>query len=336
MPVALCLCCPACEGDLASDTAAYSCRACNRIFPILFGIADFRLESDAYLTLQEEREKARRLEEFGKTHGFEELLAFYYEITDDVPPGLARLYSGYVTAGVERADSILQELAPLPASRLLDLGCGAGGLIVAARQRALDVIGVDIALRWLVICKRRLEELGLDATLICAQAERLPFLPAAFSTVVAADLLENARDPPQVLNAAARQLAPEGTLWISSNNSWWIGPHPPSGVWAVAIWPSWLRSLVLRRVRGVDSLRNITLTSSRRVTRSLRAIGLQVVDRRPLQMRSPVKTASRSIAAQWAMRCYAWLADQPLARAILYNFGPAFEIRARRNQLKEV
>jgi SAM-dependent methyltransferase len=230
------LCCPACGGALSADAKAYRCLACDRAFPILYGIADFRLAADAYLSLEEEREKAGRLDAFGKTHSFDELLTYYYAITDDVPPRLASIYAAYARCGPERADPILDDLACAADTRLLDLGCGSGGLVVAARRRGLEAVGVDVALRWLVVCRKRLAELGLETTLICAAAERLPFKPGAFTTVIAADLLENTADPQAVLACAARQLRSGGVLWLSSNNRRWLGF--PAQHLADLTWPS--------------------------------------------------------------------------------------------------
>ena len=86
--------CPACKGGLDYSHDVYTCASCEQQYPVLFGIADFRLRSDRYLTLEQERDKARRLNEFAQTASFDELLAHYYEITDDVPlnwPGATRL-----------------------------------------------------------------------------------------------------------------------------------------------------------------------------------------------------------------------------------------------------
>lgn len=84
--------CPACKRGLESEDSAYLCTHCTRRYPVLFGIADFRLRSDRYLDLEDERAKARRLHEFAQTSSFEELLAYYYSITDDVPEEMATRY----------------------------------------------------------------------------------------------------------------------------------------------------------------------------------------------------------------------------------------------------
>ncbi len=64
---------------------AYGCAKCRQSYPILFGIPDFRLQGDRYLSLEDERAKASKLHAFAEDHDFRELVAFYYSITDDVP-----------------------------------------------------------------------------------------------------------------------------------------------------------------------------------------------------------------------------------------------------------
>jgi 2-polyprenyl-3-methyl-5-hydroxy-6-metoxy-1,4-benzoquinol methylase len=54
-----------------------------------------------------------------------------------------------------------------PNAALLDAGCGAGSASVAAQGRFRYVTGIDIALRWPVLCQKRLLELGIEPNLVC-------------------------------------------------------------------------------------------------------------------------------------------------------------------------
>ena len=147
--------CPACRTSVVQQAAGWHCAACDRTYPILCGIADFRLAPDAYLSLADERAKALRLHEFAQGHTFDETVAEYYRITDDVPPDMALRFAAYVRAGVARGAGVLGRLGPA-GGPLLDVGCGAGGLVVAAAMTGQQVTGLDIALRWLVIAQKRL------------------------------------------------------------------------------------------------------------------------------------------------------------------------------------
>lgn len=313
--------CPACREALRAGLDAYRCDACDADFPILHGIPDFRLRSDRYLTLHQEREKAARLAEFASTHSFAELLAFYYSITDDVPPELAGRYSDYVRAGPERAGVVLADLAPLAASdRLLDVGCGAGGMMVAAARQGVAAVGVDIAMRWLIIARKHLESHGLEALLVCADAEALPFADGGFSRVAAVDVVEHARDPAVFVAECGRQLSEGGRLWISATNRLWPGPHPSVGLWAAGWLPATVRRARLIRLRGVDSLRFVHLLSPFRVMRACRERGLRILSRRP-----------RAVSGGGALRqTYARLSTTPGISALLFVAGPAFQLIAAR------
>lgn len=313
--------CPACRGPASSRPGAYRCEACGADYPILHGIPDFRLRSDRYLTLEQERDKAARLAEFAGTHSFAELLAFYYSITDDVPPELVDQYAGYAAAGPDRAGAVLADLAPFQTGdRLLDVGCGAGGMMVAAGRQAVEAVGVDIALRWLVIARKHLESQGLEACLVCADAEALPFADGGFTHVTAVDVVEHARDPDAFVAECGRQLKVGGRLWISATNRLWLGPHPSVGLWAAGWLPAAVRTARLTRLRGVDSLRFVHLLSPFRVMRACRERDLRILSRRP-----------RAVSGGGALRqTYARLSATPGISALLFAAGPAFQLIAAR------
>lgn len=317
--------CPACRTDVERLDSACRCASCSRTYPILFGIPDFRIDSDRYLTLQQERDKAERLDRFARDATFDELLAFYYEITDDVPPELARRYMAGVRSAQSNAKLVLDQLpAHSGAGRLLDAGCGAGGHLLAAAPRYEERVGVDIALRWLVICKKRLEEAGVEAELVCADAHMLPFPERQFDHVLAVDLIEHARSPPLVMRELARQLTPLGTLWMSAGNRYSLGPHPSTRVWAVGYLPRRIRSAILRRLRGVDSLRFVHFVSPWGIRRMGREGGLTVVRQLP---RGVGSTAGHGypLIDRILIAIYRFALRLGPLRTILLAIGPAFE-----------
>ena len=80
--------CPNCQNKVEQRYAYYLCNTCQQQYPIIAGIVDFRLRSDRYLSLEEERAKAKRLLEECET-SYASMLDYYYQITDDVPQELA-------------------------------------------------------------------------------------------------------------------------------------------------------------------------------------------------------------------------------------------------------
>lgn len=316
--------CPACRSSVELIDGGYVCAACTRAYPVLFGIPDFRLKGDQYLSLEEEREKAGKLHAYAKDHDFAALVAFYYSITDDVSDKLAPVFASYALNGPERLKPALEVLAPRGGRSLLDLGCGSGGALVAAKDMFGQRTGVDVALRWLVIAQTRLKKLGNDATLICADAEALPFRERSFSHVLASDLIENTPSPAATVKAAASVLETGGRLYVSASNSRWIGPHPATGVWAAGLRSEKLRKSSLERKHGVDILRAVSFVSPASVRKMAAAAGLRQVaiyplrpDSRQLEGRSPFFKALAQI--------YSGLASAPLFRMLLVAVGPVFQ-----------
>jgi ubiquinone/menaquinone biosynthesis C-methylase UbiE/uncharacterized protein YbaR (Trm112 family) len=317
--------CPVCRASVREGEGGYRCARCRRVYPILFGIPDFRLHGDRYLSLEDERAKAARLHEFGESHDFRELVAFYYSITDDVPAKLAPLFGDYVINATARAAPALKALSRGRRGRaLLDLGCGAGGALVAGEGLFQDRTGVDIALRWLVIARKRLEEEGVTARLVCADAEALPLPESSFTHVLAVDLLENTKSPAAAVRTAASVLEDDGFMYVSSSNRRWIGPHPATGVWAAGLLPRRLRAVLLRRRHGVDILRAVSFVSPKSVRRMAKAAGLRQLCAGPLKFEAS-RLRLRSAPFRVLARTYEALAKAPLFRSVLLAAGPAFQ-----------
>lgn len=325
--------CPRCRAPVRATAAAYVCDPCGRTYPVLFGIPDFRLRSDRYLDLGAEVAKATRLAEAAATCTFEQLLDFYYTITDDVPPELARRYKASILNGIRHADPMAADLAAAlrhaPAGAVaVDAGCGAGAMLIAAVRRGVPVVGVDIALRWLVICRKRLDELGLAIPLVCADLADPPFAPASFDALMAIDLVEHVPDIAQLMRSLAALGKPGATLWLTAANGRTLGPHPSTRLWAIGWIPSGMRSRVVKKLRGVDSLRHANLISVAQMRRVARRAGFTEVASRPRRIALP--DHRYSTVERLLMQVYRTLSEMPLLGRVLLHVGPAFELRMRR------
>jgi 2-polyprenyl-3-methyl-5-hydroxy-6-metoxy-1,4-benzoquinol methylase/uncharacterized protein YbaR (Trm112 family) len=323
------LVCPRCKGDLVVDASAYRCGPCARTYPIFFGIPDFRLRSDRYLSLEDERAKARKLYEFGQTASFEQLVQYYYSTSDDLPRNLVLRYQAAICAAPTRAHHIVRDLTPTPDSDiLLDVGCGTGGLLVAAQGSYRAVYGVDIALRWLVVCQKRLRDNKAAATLVCAEAEAMPFPSGCFTQAVAAELLEHVYDIDDTLREVKRVLRPEGILWLSGVNRYCIGPHPLTGVWAVGFLPGRQRAWALKKLKGVDLLRYANMISPTYLSRRLREHGFAIREIKAKQAVEGVEVAYNT-TERALIAFYRRALQVPFLRRLLLWIGPAFEVICR-------
>ena len=323
--------CPACKGALRHSHNAYCCVACDRQYPILYGIPDFRLRSDRYLTLEQEREKAGQLDAFAQSASFEELVAYYYTITDDVPPELASRYQAYIHSAPDQARSTVAKLNPDPkCDILLDLGCGAGGLLVTASGCFKQVVGLDIALRWLIICKKRLDELGENALLVCADIEHPPFNDGEYSHVVAADLIEHVHNTKTAIEQCWKQLEPGGHFWLSATNRYCIGPHPLTRIWGIGFLQQAARSAILIKIRGVDSLRFTNLVSPAAIKKLCQQTGFHLLEVLPRQL-SIDNIAKYPRHDRILIRCYTFMLRFSLFRGLLVYAGPAFQISCKKS-----
>lgn len=321
--------CPSCKGRLESRADRYRCDRCAREYPVVLGIPDFRLFPDPFIDVASDHAKGMRLAERAPHTDFEGLLRYYWSITPEEPEDLVRRYVRYDLAGVARGSHALAVVdAELPRSgdeprRVLELGSRTGGFLVAAAQRGLPVAGIDIAFRWLVVARKRLEERGLFARLACGGAQFLPLPPGSFDLVVAGNVLEHTQEQEALIGEARRVLRPGGALFAVTCNRFSIAPEPHVRVWGVGFLPRRWMSRYVRLVRGhayehvrlpsVFELRRMARRSFETCRISLPALseaeqeGLPDLERRLVALYSKVK-------------------DWPVLRHLLLVFGPLLQV----------
>lgn len=326
-------CCPSCRGPLASDPAGYHCRACQRRYPIVCGIPDFRLFPDPYISFEDEYDKARRLSEEAERVSFEALVRFYWEITPDVPRPMAERFIRYALAGQERADPCLATMdaqagGRWTGARCLEVGCGTGGFLAAAQARFGALMGADIALRWLVVARKRLVAPGNRIVLVCCSAEALPFPDGTFDAVVGLHVLEHAADPQAILSETVRTLKANGWCYFSTPNRFSIGPEPSVRVWGVGFVPRSFASRYVRLLKGIP-YRNIRLLSCFEVRRMVVRAGLRTWSMSPPRL-AECEQRALSGPARRIVRLYHLLREVPVFRHLLLAAGPFLQVVGRK------
>ena len=97
-------------------------------------------------------------------------------------------------------------------TRVLDLGCGRGGVVEQFPNTLDRWVGIDPDFR-------SLQEHRLSAfRRLCGKAERLPFPAASFDLVCCSWVLEHLPDPARALREVARVLAPGGRFVFLTPN----------------------------------------------------------------------------------------------------------------------
>ena len=275
------LCCPACRRSLAAGPEGYRCDGCRRSYPVHFGIPDLRLAPDPRLPLVEDLRRAERLAAAATRCSFEDLLRLYWEMSPDTPPSAAARYQRFAMDGEERGREALSAIEVRAGGRwrgraVLEIGCGAGGFLAAARGRFDSLVGVDVALRWLVVAQRRLRADGSGTRLVCASADRLPFADGVFDGAVALHTVEHTAQPGAVLAEATRTLRPGGLCYVVTPNRLSLGPEPCVRVLGVGLLPRAVADRYVRLVTG-HPYRHIRLLSAAELRRLARAAGLGAV-----------------------------------------------------------
>ena len=122
--------------------------------------------------------------------------------------------------GAEIEAALLAAL-PARAGRLLDIGCGTGGLLELLAHRIEEGLGVDASRDMLALARTRLAERGLSHVAVRqADMYRLPLADASFDAVTMQMVLHYAEDPAAALAEAGRVLRPGGVLLIVD-----LAPH---------------------------------------------------------------------------------------------------------------
>jgi SAM-dependent methyltransferase len=128
----------------------------------------------------------------------------------------------------------LQLLGAAPGDRLLDVACGAGLVLAAARDRGITPSGIDISQQAIALAQQLLP--GVDAQV--GNAEQLPFPAGTFDHVTCLGSLERFLDRQQALREMARVGKPTARFCFLVRNA------------STLVWQFWRQGLGRREVQG--------------------------------------------------------------------------------------
>jgi SAM-dependent methyltransferase len=146
----------------------------------------------------------------------------------------------------ERLDEITAEFAPnRQTNKLLDNGCGAGGLLEAARKHGWQAQGLDVSSH----AAKHVRELGFEV--FEGELSEAAYPSAQFDVVTAAELLEHIFEPAALLREVARILRPGGLFWTTTPHARGISGRMLGLKWR-CVWPP--EHLQLFSIRGLKAL----------------------------------------------------------------------------------
>jgi SAM-dependent methyltransferase len=142
--------------------------------------------------------------------------------------GAAYLRYSFTKGTAQEVEFLLHELELDDGARVLDVGCGPGRHAHALAARGFEVVGVDIAQRFVDLAVERTPA-GAHATFQRLDARRLPFdneFDAAISLCQGAFGLVGPGDDVEVLAGIAKALTPGGRFAVSAFSSYFQVCYP--------------------------------------------------------------------------------------------------------------
>ncbi len=153
-------------------------------------------------------------------------------------------------AHIAEPSFVLDALNRLPRGRMVDVGCGNGGYLVAARQLGWQALGIEIDAQ--AVAAARAAGLAVEQ----GDYRRLDDHEGAFDCLICSHVIEHVHQPLVLLRALARALKPGGTALISL-------PNAGSAV-LEACGVNW---------RGLEAPRHLAIPTATALTRHLLELG---------------------------------------------------------------
>ena len=130
-----------------------------------------------------------------------------------------------------RLDEITKEFSGYrETNRLLDLGCGAGNLLLAARKNGWDAQGLDVSPN----AVKHVRELGFEV--FQGELQKARFPSQHFDVITAAEILEHLTEPRLLVQEVSRLLRPGGLFWTTTPHARGLSARVLGLKWR-CIWP---------------------------------------------------------------------------------------------------
>lgn len=181
----------------------------------------------------------------------------------------------------KRLDQIVQSFGQYRSvNRLLDIGCGAGGLLMAAKRAQWDAEGVEVSRPTVEYLRNN------DLKVFPGELLEARFPTGHFDVVTAGELIEHVTDPSSLVGEVARILRPGGIFWATTPHGDGASARSLRLKWSIVAPPEHLQlfsisglTKLLRR-HGFREVQvksdGLGLTELLRAFRVRRAIGVEV------------------------------------------------------------
>ncbi len=194
------------------------------------------------------------------------------------------------------------------------IGCGTAGMSIAGSSQYEEVIGVDVALRWLVMGQQRVREEGVNVSLLCANAESLPFRSGTFDAVAADAVVEHVSNPAAMRDETLRVMNQTGAFLFTTNNRFSLLREPYLRLWGFGLVPRrWMEPLAWRIRQTPYKARLLSRRALVRLYGDRAKVLLPQYDKGELGPRN------EKLRRAWTTLNQAWL-----FRVLIRNFAPQY------------
>ena len=259
---------------------------------------------------------------------FADLVRFYWSLPTYpyTPPELAGRFIHHVLTDEVRIQGYVDKIGRGKA--FLDVGCGTAALVKVAQSKFSFAVGCDVAFRWLLIARKRLQEAGLPANLVCCCADYLPFPDGMFDSVASVSLLEHVSDARSAIHEFGRVSAGGGRIFVWTANRFSLAPEPHVRVWGVGFLPRrWMPAYV--KWRSGLAYEKKRLLSCFEIGRLFRRENLENTRFFLPHIAAPDWDRLQGLE-RWGARVFNLMARVPLLRSLLIAISPVIQVAARR------
>ena len=232
-------CCPRCRAPLPNGNDRIDCSGCGAQYEVIDGIPDFRISTDFWLDIEQDRKIARELAARYSTDNMEGLIRQVYSARPEWDEARIALRTRQVLEAPERLRREIDGWLD-PATHdapFLEIGCGPGMLLAAAASKGRSGIGIDASLVWLVVSKRLITLWGGQPMLAAALADALPLADGAVQATISLDVIEHVADPQRFLQEVNRVTRVGGKVALATPNRFSLAAEPHVFVWGVGWLP---------------------------------------------------------------------------------------------------
>lgn len=183
----------------------------------------------------------------------------YRELLEDaLPEKSSPIYhcnADYAFTAIERGTQIVDVMerhTPVRGSRVLDMGCGEGGVAIAFALRGGEVTALDVSPERIERMKVWASEHGVAVKGVVGDALETGLPGGHYDIIVCNDFLEHVRQPQALANEIERLLKEGGHLYLSNLNRlsiFWFLSDPHLALFGLTWMPRWLARIYAEKIR---------------------------------------------------------------------------------------